>query len=518
MTNSRQRSLVPLAVASLTVLASCESGTAPRARARPSVVAAQQERYDDESDPNVTIVIGTGDPGTDVPAVQAAVDKGGSVLLKGHFSFERAPTNPVATALSSLPPGLAYAPAAEVLVSKAVTISGTGESHAGTTIDGGTIPFYVNAPGQRVTIQRLRFVKPISSAILVYAARDVEIALTTIAGAVTFKNLADGIGINTSGGPPTLGAPGHPENVSGTLNIVDNDIDMAGGMNLDNTLGIVVFAVGTPAATVDAHVAGNRVRNTTEPAINFRKIAGRANVTHNVIATGSVVGGAPRNQVVRIASSGTYRVTDNVIDCEWPNREAEAIGVFSNIASLPIAHAVVENNEITMAAPAGTVFTEFSAGIGVYGYAQDNVIRHNVIRGRARAGISIPVFPLSPQAPAVPQENALIDNRFVRFTPAVADMFVGAHALDTRIIGRGTVDDEGDGTIVVQDGVRRSLVKDFGPDVTAGLTARRSGVTPHRSDASALFSGRLMRLPRESCRVSLRVFPYRRNCRESRSN
>ena len=485
MTTPRQLSLLPLAVASLALLASCESGTAPTARARPNVVTAQQERYGNESGPNVTVVIGTGDPGTDVPAVQAAVDKGGSVLLKGHFSFDRAPTNPIATALSSLPPGLAYAPAAEVLVSKAVTISGTGQSYAGTTIDGGTIPFYVNAPGQQVTIRRLRFVKPISSAMLVYAARGVEIASTTIAGAVTFKNLADGIGINTSGAPPTVAAPGHPENVSGMLNIVGNDIDMSGGTNLDNTLGIVVFAVGTPAALVDAHVAGNKVSNTTEPAINFRKIAGSANVTHNVIATGSIVGGAPRNQVLRIATSGSYRVADNVIDCEWPNPEAEGIGVFSNIASLPIVHAVVENNEITMSPPAGTVFTDFSAGIGVYGYAQGNVVRHNRIRGRARAGISIPVFPLAPQAPAVPQDNAFVDNRFARLTPAVADMFVGAHALDTRIIGRGTVDDEGDGTIVVQDGARRSLVRDFGPDVPIAyynlslqFTKRTAGFTP----------------------------------------
>jgi hypothetical protein len=33
------------------------------------------------------MVIGTGDPNVDVPAVQAAVDQGGRVVLKGHFSF-----------------------------------------------------------------------------------------------------------------------------------------------------------------------------------------------------------------------------------------------------------------------------------------------------------------------------------------------------------------------------------------------------------------------------------------------
>jgi hypothetical protein len=33
-----------------------------------------------------TILVGTGDPAIDVPAVQAAVDQGGQIILKGHFS------------------------------------------------------------------------------------------------------------------------------------------------------------------------------------------------------------------------------------------------------------------------------------------------------------------------------------------------------------------------------------------------------------------------------------------------
>ena len=36
-------------------------------------------------------VVGTGDPRVDVPAVQAAVDQGGRVILNGHFSFDAPP-------------------------------------------------------------------------------------------------------------------------------------------------------------------------------------------------------------------------------------------------------------------------------------------------------------------------------------------------------------------------------------------------------------------------------------------
>src|SRR5215813_797615 len=62
-----------------------------------------------------TLVVGTGDPEVDVPAVQAAVDQGGEVILKGHFSFDRPPTVPTALGGGGL---------ATILVSKAVAISG----------------------------------------------------------------------------------------------------------------------------------------------------------------------------------------------------------------------------------------------------------------------------------------------------------------------------------------------------------------------------------------------------------
>src|SRR5262245_64567166 len=98
-------------------------------------------------------VVGTGNPDVDIPAVQAAVAQGGEVTLAGRFSFDRPPTIPTA-----LVP-------ATILVSTGVVITGTPDA----SIDGGTIPFYVNAPGAGVTIQKLHFVQPTNSAILVAA-------------------------------------------------------------------------------------------------------------------------------------------------------------------------------------------------------------------------------------------------------------------------------------------------------------------------------------------------------------
>ena len=105
------------------------------------------------------VVIGTGNPEVDVPAIQAAVKLGGEVVLRGRFSFDTRPTIP--TALQAVGIQLAT-----ILVSKAVAISGAPDA----SIEAGTIPFYVAAPGATVSIQKVRFVRPRKSAILVYAA------------------------------------------------------------------------------------------------------------------------------------------------------------------------------------------------------------------------------------------------------------------------------------------------------------------------------------------------------------
>ena len=60
------------------------------------------------------VVVGTGNPDIDVPAVQEAVDQGGEIILKGHFSFDKPPTQP------SEFPGYMVT----ILLSKSVAISG----------------------------------------------------------------------------------------------------------------------------------------------------------------------------------------------------------------------------------------------------------------------------------------------------------------------------------------------------------------------------------------------------------
>jgi len=160
----------------------------------------------------------------DVPAFQAPVDQGGDLVLKEHFSFNRPPTVPTATAWGG---GLAT-----VLVSKAFTISGDRDENGHlrdeggemTSIEGGTTPFYVEAAGASVTIQGLRFIRPKGDAILVYAVSGLTIASCKVEGIVPLPQAtgaSDGIDVITSDGLPNPANPGKPEKVAGTRLIVD---------------------------------------------------------------------------------------------------------------------------------------------------------------------------------------------------------------------------------------------------------------------------------------------------------
>ena len=385
-----------------------------------------------------TTVTGTGNPDVDIPAVQSAVNAGGEVVLMGHFSFDKPPTVP--TPLQAV--GF---PQATVLISKAVAISGAGD----TIIDRGTIPFYVAAPGASVTIQHMHFVQPAKSAIVVYAVSGLIIASCRIEGFTLLPNIQfSGIGISASdmAADPAPNQPGHPENISGRVVVANNDLDLTGGTASDNVLGITTFSAGvSPGKTVDLYITGNRIRNVTEPAINLRRIGGRAHVEGNVIAAGPVSGQAARPDVIRAVNIGSFVIAHNVVHSRWPDQDAKGIAVFSQVADWPSTDAVVVDNDVTMLPPDGVQFGEYSAGIEIRGFAQNIFVGNNTIRGRARAAVAVDVF-----SGGTPADTAFVLNRFGDFDATVAGIVVGNGVGDTLILGqRGTVNDQGVNTVIL---------------------------------------------------------------------
>jgi hypothetical protein len=386
------------------------------------------------------VVVGAGDPSMDVPAVQAAVDQGGHLVLTGHFSFDRPPTTPAGAAFARM-----------VTVSKNIVISGSLDQNGDmTTIQGGEWPFFVDAVDAHVTIKGLHFVGPRAGAIWIYAVSGLAVIGCRIENIVpTAEFGAEGGQANPvsaaifAGGdvhPPSATQPGKPENFSGTMAFLNNDIDV-GTPPGTQTLGITMFAVGrSPDREVDIQASGNNIRNSTEPALNFRVIGGRAYAERNVIVTG-VTGGA---DAIRVVGSGSYLIAHNSIDCGWTNGAATGINVFSNAFS-PETNAIVVDNDVTMSAPDGTVFAATSGGIQIRGFAQGNSVLNNRISGRARAALAVGVL-----NNGIPGNNFFVANDLSGFQSSQADIFVDAGVTNTAIIGRkALIEDHGSGTVVL---------------------------------------------------------------------
>src|SRR5260370_42652791 len=99
-----------------------------------------------------------------------------------------------------------------------------------------------------------------------------------------------------------------------------------------------------------------------------------------------------------------------------------------------------------MSPRAGVVLCDWSAGINVRGFAQGVVVRHNHVRGHARAALTVSAF-----RGGIPVGNALIDNRLNDFEAVAAAIVVGSGVRKTRIVrpgAGGTVMDLGDGAII----------------------------------------------------------------------
>jgi hypothetical protein len=249
--------------------------------------------------------------------------------------------------------------------------------------------------------------------------------------------------------PPTLAQPGQPENISGNLLIVNNDIDLQGVENTI-TLGIFISSVGrSPDLEADLYIVGNRIRNTTERAINVYLNDGRAYIERNVIQTGAIMrpggGVAPLVDVIHALRAGSYLIAHNTIDTAWANGAGIRLGENGGTGAV-ITHAVVMDNDVTMSAPEGTVFGAESAGIEIRGFAGGNVVLNNVIRGRARVALAV-----VPSGAAFPQDNAFAFNDHSGLKPIDADVLIGDGVANTMVAGvEGVkIEDRGIGTQVV---------------------------------------------------------------------
>lgn len=382
----------------------------------------------------MSVVDGQADPAIDVAAVQQAIDEGGTVVLRGTFRFEGV----------SLPgPDLPGPPITRViLVTRDVVIRGEDA----TLVGGGSAPvgefqsvFLVNAPGDDVTIEGLRFENPHNAAIRVVGSGDLRIegcevdgvTPTTITGP---SGLVSGaLGIHLIHGP------------FGAVTIRDNRIRM-GGSAEDSTGGI-----GVVSSVTSLEVTGNRLSDTTAHGMNLQNVSGPALVERNVIVTGPVGRNGSEGSFVdaiRVLGRGEYRVLRNQLDTGFHNAAVVRVAATES--------AEIRQNEIVASLAADETPGAESAAIQVRGTAIDNDIRANRIRGRGRVALSVVHSEFGPDRPGDtdgnPVGNSFRGNSFEPFDDAVAAVEVGAGARDTTIVGgSGILIDNGTNTVAQGD-------------------------------------------------------------------
>ena len=335
--------------------------------------------------PAQTVVVGTGDPNIDIAAVQSAVDRGGSIELRGRFSFDNPPT--AHAALDGL--------IAVILVSNPVTISGTWDERGDlTTIHGGEIPFAIEAPGANVRIEKLRFVRPKRSAIFAVAAGGLAIASCAIDHVEALPPLWNSVGITLASGIhvasllglPTPDRPGNPQNIHGKVSIANNEISVS--EEADHGAGIMVVSAGDAKNPVEVDISGNTVRNANQEGINVKYIGGHVQIDGNIVTSTTIYSGPARGPIVAIHSlgSGSYTITRNQIEMADPNGAGIRARGFSGPGEM--IQRTISDNDVIMSPPEESVFGPWNAGVDVRGFARDNVVKGNRIRGRARTALS----------------------------------------------------------------------------------------------------------------------------------
>jgi hypothetical protein len=379
-------------------------------------------------------VIGQNNATVDVPAVQQAVDAGGTVVLHGTFNFVNA----------SLP-----APGGNrvILVSGAVTIRGQDATilGGGSAATGGQqAVFFIDAPGLAVTIEGLRFLNPHNAAIRVMRSGDLRIARCQIDG-ITPSAVDTQAGVQNAA--LAVHFPGLPGESVGVVSILENRFQIGGTAN-DSTGGIILTG---PAERLS--ITDNRITDTTSHGMDLRNVKGPARVERNIVETGLIGRSGLPGQFVdalRLIGSGEYVVERNQFNCGFENAAVVRLGATDK--------AVIRQNEVMASVPPDKEPGLQSAGVQVQGTANDNEILENRIKGRGRVAISVifsnfaldmPIGPDEKPTDGMPSATKFRGNNVQHFAPTVATVEVGAGVRDTRIDGgSGTLIDNGIGTVV----------------------------------------------------------------------
>lgn len=212
-------------------------------------------------------VVGTGNPAVDVPAVQAAVDRGGRVHLVGTFDF---------------------GDSGRVELRKDVAITGEVDASGSptTVINGGDWTFFApmdpfppTRPGPKVSVRGIHFKQSRGAPIHLAYSGGADISGNVITDirrrpfTSFFRRAGVLIGPRDAASEPGSGIPStviFPMLITGAISITDNVIDVTGS-DPTTTSGVGTFVNLTAGA--DVYVARNEVTGCTRNCLDVIDIA-----------------------------------------------------------------------------------------------------------------------------------------------------------------------------------------------------------------------------------------------------
>jgi len=395
-----------------------------------------------------TLVYPTGSFPLDVNDVQAAIDGGGTVILKATNSVGQP------TAFNFGPADVHNGTRANLTTN--VTILGERVGQSMTTINGGFAPFLGGAP-VKTHIEGIDFERPMDSPIVIISSTGAEIVGNVIRDLVPVPIIFPFQGGETEG--VFFAGNDDPQNaITGRIRIANNLIetpgsDFATGMQLDEV-------------AADVEITGNTVHflQTNGPILNAGLVVirchGHANIVNNTIIMGP--GGSdifPLGIFFGGHAEARYMISGNTIATDNPSSDGMDGVAFDS--SDPTHAALITNNHIVMHSLIPT-----SGGIALAGAVDSSIVSSNTIEGTNGNAIQILGF----DSGTVANSNRALGNNISQDSPLVSDIFFGPFSTNNLVAGQCTT--------YVDLGV--------GNHITCGTAVSPFAATAHTTGAPAL--------------------------------
>ncbi len=362
----------------------------------------------------------------DVERVQAALDRGGVVLLKSTNVRGK----PTAFNFGPAEPGVGGAAS----ITRDVVILGEHGKSRRTTIQGGSAPFTSDAK-VHLSLINVKFEAPLEAALVLTASAGALIVGNEVTGVVgaPLRSSTEGPGMKFVGSSDPSAFSGHVV-VSGNV-IRDLRAD---------------FADGLLFVDVAAHVtiAFNRIEQVGSNGILMAAPGGDVTILNNVITPGPDPFNTGNGIQLLGTAGGSYRIERNTITCENPFADGILMwGGFNWLRfepSLPIQGAVIHGNEISMSGSC-------CGAVSLFDTVSFSTISQNTLRGTAEWGFGLLATGAVRGTEAV--GNTFVGNDISQFTAGTAHAFSAHvsffdHAHDNVFRGpSGTVVDFGQNNV-----------------------------------------------------------------------